>query len=92
MGKSKRRWRWVTRDYISYSSGEGKASTMVIVHSSHKRPKRALHEFEGDIEWIPSHDDNNFVALRAEELQQATGLDIPTDRPIKVEFTAKVVK
>lgn len=74
--KYRRTWRWVTRSQLNSAHG-------VQVHAGAKQP------WMDGIFWVSG---KGGVAICAAEWKALFGVNVPTDRPIKVEFSAKVVE
>ena len=77
---SKRKWRWVTR--------KDRARVVEIWNLYRPRPTFDAKWEEWDID----SGDSDYVTVCAAEFKKLTGITVPTDRPIKVEFSAKVVE
>ena len=73
---AKRRWRWVTRD------PEGEEVTIW----ENARPIPRLYYNE----WESRRNDGPDICCK--HFKATTGLTVPTDRPIKVEFSARVIE
>lgn len=77
MGK-KRTWRWVTRDWV------------VRVWPAIKPKPTPFSNCHGGDWWEQAESD--CAAICSREFKRLTGITVPTDRPIKVEFTARIVE
>ena len=75
---SKRKWRWVAR--------EDGCSIIYIWNLYRPRPKQTC-----DI-WVMYTHGAYYACVCADEFKKLTGITVPSDKPIKVEFTAKVVE
>lgn len=75
-----RRWRWVTRDYVDSD---------VEVWPGLKKPERKAQTTFNDLLWFGS---GGATQIRPEEWKRLFGVFPPLNRPIKVEFSVKVVE
>jgi hypothetical protein len=88
---SKRRtWRWVTRD-----SYHGEPEDEIRIWPKVKRPTRRGDRWATWSNWDALNDDDdlNGAGVCVFDWHRLTGITVPTDRPIKVDFGGcKVVK
>ncbi len=77
----KRTWRWVTRDR------DGRLQHVFIWRLARPKPRLADDGF-----WEATGKLNDSVIVCPKEFKYLFGFLPPTDRPIKVEFSAKVVE
>jgi hypothetical protein len=82
MGK-RRTWKWVTRDPEAVSTWH---DTVVVWEAA--RPRPGLNE-EGVWDTNP---DGEHADYTPQEFKERWGLTIPADRPVKVEFTARIIE
>ena len=84
----RRTWRWVTRD-----PGEGEAQWVCIWKLASVPRLRKINWWDG-WEWTQTHKAGGLSDLWDccyEEFKRELNITIPTDRPVKVEFTARVL-
>ena len=74
----RRTWRWVTRDPDS--------NLLVVVWRSSEKPQLDVDRLWGNV------DQDSMFPICADEFKCLTDLIIPTDRPVKVEFSARIVE
>ena len=72
---TKRTWRWVTRDELF--------PNIVNLWGGEREPFQTKHDG-----WTNGGD---YALFCADDFAGMTGLTIPTDRPVRVEFSARVV-
>ncbi len=90
----RRTWRWVTRD--QYPDGYGDIGVWTratpvprqIHHESFEDGKPS-YEYR---EWKQGKKSRADTTVCPREFRRLTGLTIPTDRPVKVEFTARILE
>lgn len=75
---SKRKWRWVTRNDNDF----------LIDIWGLWRPKPSKRSWG----WLQLANRASRATICTREFKKLTGITVPTDKPIKVEFTAKVVE
>src|SRR5579864_268268 len=77
-GETMRKWRWVTAD--------DRYRELICIWYSVKKPAWN----DGQQMWEQGQDSG--IDVCADEFKRLTGITVPKDKPIKVEFTAKVVE
>ena len=77
----RRRWRWVTMD-----SDSADVDIWPLA-----RPKPRMQRHAGWTGWLVADGCEGVFQIHGSVFWNLTGLTIPTDRPVKVEFSAKVV-
>jgi hypothetical protein len=77
---SKRRtWRWLTRDQWDKNDPH----FVIFIWDGASKPRKARVCHKGAIDWEGQGDSSEVCA---HEFELVTGIVIPTDRPIKVDF------
>jgi hypothetical protein len=81
MKKTKRTWRWVTRD-DDRDSGEENG---VWVWAGGRKP------IKRDDIWVDGSDGYNGVEICQQQWDLLFGIEVNPEKPVKVEFKAKII-